>query len=59
MSQAVALARRWTKPMADLFPATTMMYSIPYQVIPTLPNLPCCPTILRLVLMFVQQLLLL
>jgi hypothetical protein len=34
------MARRWTKPMANLFPATTMMYSIPYRVTPTLPNIP-------------------
>jgi hypothetical protein len=43
MGQAVASARRWTKPIADFFPATTMMYSIPYQVIPTLPNTPTMP----------------
>jgi hypothetical protein len=40
MGQAVALARRWNKPMADSFPATAMMYSIFYQVSLALPNIP-------------------
>jgi hypothetical protein len=40
MGQAVALARRWTKSMAELFPAMAMMYSLPYRVSPTLPNIP-------------------
>jgi hypothetical protein len=40
MGQAVASAPRWTKPMANLFPATTMMYSILYRVSRTLPNIP-------------------
>jgi hypothetical protein len=49
MGQAVALARRWTKPMADLFPTTTMMYSIPYRVVRPFPtSLPCRPAVLRL-----------
>jgi hypothetical protein len=29
--------------MAALFPATTIMYGIPYRVIPTLPNIPTVP----------------
>jgi hypothetical protein len=40
MGQAVALARRWNKKMADSFPTTAMMYSILYQVNPALPNIP-------------------
>jgi hypothetical protein len=42
MVQAVASARRWTNPMAGLFPTTTIVF----RPFPT--SLPCFPTILRL-----------
>jgi hypothetical protein len=49
MGQAVASAQRWTKPIANLFPATTRCIAFPIESFGPFPtSLPCCPTILRL-----------